>query len=80
MDRAQSHTPTVSTTFVLVFFILTTLFVATSSAYLFGPGKYCEVVVFDRWAACYLVSGPYITYIASDVKSELLRYKLRHSS
>jgi len=77
MARTQSHTPTVSAIFVLGFCILASLFVATASAYLFGPGKYCGVVVFDRWGTCYLVSGPYINYVASDVKSGLFPYKGR---
>jgi hypothetical protein len=75
MARTQSHTPTVSATFTLKFCFLASLFVATASAYLFGPGKYCGVVVVDRWGTCYLVSGPYVNYVASDVKSGLLRYK-----
>jgi hypothetical protein len=75
MAHTQSHTPTVSAIFVLGFCILASLFVATASAYLFGPGKYCGVVVFDRWGTCYLVSGPYVNYVASDVKSGLLLYK-----
>ncbi|HKW64449.1 MAG TPA: hypothetical protein VJN89_17995 [Candidatus Acidoferrum sp.] len=40
-----------------------------------GPGKYCGVVVFDRWDACFLLSGPYITYISEKVKEELRPYK-----
>ena len=75
MARTQSHTRTVSAIFVLGFCIFATLFVATASAYLFGPGKYCGVVVFDRWGTCYLVSGRYVNYVASDVKSGLLPYK-----
>jgi hypothetical protein len=75
MARTQSHTPTVSAIFTLGFCFLASLFVATASAYLFGPGKYCGVVVVDRWGTCYLVSGPYVNYVASDVKSGLLPYK-----
>jgi hypothetical protein len=76
MVRAQSHAPKF-TAIVLGCCILATLFAVTASAYLFGPGKYCGVVVFDRWGTCYLVSGPYINYVASNVKSELLPYKGR---
>lgn len=36
-----------------------------------GPGKYCGVVVFDRWGTCFLLSGPYITYISEKVKDKL---------
>ena len=39
-----------------------------------GPGKYCGVVVFDRWDTCFLLSGPYITYISDTVKNELRPY------
>src|ERR1700686_241646 len=71
MARTQSHTPTVSAIFALGLCFLASLFVATASAYLFGPGKYCGVVVVDCWGTWYLVSGPYINYVASDVKSGL---------
>ena len=77
MARTKSHTPTVFAILALGFCMLASLFVATASAYLFGPGKYCGVVVFDRWGTCYLVSGPYVNYVASDVKSGLLPYKGR---
>lgn len=39
-----------------------------------GPGKYCGVVVFDRWDTCFLLSGPYITYVSERVKNELRPY------
>jgi hypothetical protein len=39
-----------------------------------GPGKYCGVVVFDRWDTCFLLSGPYITYISENVKNGLRPY------
>src|SRR5262252_6280352 len=39
-----------------------------------GPGKYSGVVVFDRWDTCFLLSGPYITYISDNVKNGLRRY------
>lgn len=39
-----------------------------------GPGKYCGVVVFDRWDTCFLLSGPYITYISGNVKNDLRPY------
>lgn len=39
-----------------------------------GPGKYCGVVVFDRWDTCFLLSGPYITYISDNVKNDLRPY------
>ena len=40
-----------------------------------GPGKYCGVIVFDRWDTCFLLSGPYITYISEKVKEDLRTYK-----
>jgi hypothetical protein len=75
MARTKSHTSTVSALFVLGLCFLASLFVANASAYLFGPGKYCGVVVFDRWGTCYLVSGGYVNYVASNVRSGLLPYK-----
>jgi len=39
-----------------------------------GPGKYCGVVIFDRWDTCFLLSGPYITYISEKVKNDLRPY------
>jgi hypothetical protein len=39
-----------------------------------GPGKYCGVVVFDRWDTCFLLSGPYITSISENVKNGLRPY------
>lgn len=50
-------------------------FIITAHAGLRGPGKYCGVVVFDRWDTCFLLSGPYITYISEGVKNELRPYK-----
>src|SRR5215472_3049724 len=40
-----------------------------------GPGKYCGVVIFDRWDTCFLFSGPYITYVSEKVKEDLRPYK-----
>src|SRR5579863_4568590 len=39
-----------------------------------GKGKYSGVVIFDRWDTCFLLSGPYITYISEAVKEELRPY------
>jgi hypothetical protein len=74
MIRTRSNAPKI-TAIVWGCCFLAGLFAVTASAYLFGPGKYCGVVVFDRWGTCYLVSGPYVNYVSSDVKSELLPYK-----
>jgi hypothetical protein len=49
-------------------------FVMLAHAGIRGPGKYCGVVVFDRWDTCFLLSGPYITYISENVKNELRPY------
>lgn len=75
MGRADSNTSPVFAGFVLGICVLAAVLASPASAYLFGPGKYCGVVVFDRWGTCYLLSGPYINYVASDVKSALARYK-----
>jgi hypothetical protein len=40
-----------------------------------GPGKYSGVVIFDRWDTCFLLSGPYITYVSEKVKENLRAYK-----
>jgi hypothetical protein len=49
-------------------------FALLANAGLRGPGKYSGVVVFDRWDTCFLLSGPYITYIAASAKNELRPY------
>ncbi len=36
-----------------------------------GPGRYCGVVVFDRWDNCTLYSGIYVMYIDESVKASL---------
>src|SRR5467141_4186145 len=54
--------------------LLTIGFALLANAGLRGPGKYCGVVVFDRWDTCFLLSGPYITYISENVKNELRPY------
>lgn len=40
-----------------------------------GPGKYCGVVIFDRWGACTLYSGTYVMYISENVKAQLRPYE-----
>jgi len=40
-----------------------------------GPGKYSGVVIFDRWDTCFLLSGPYITYVSEKVKETLRPYR-----
>ena len=39
-----------------------------------GRGKYSGVVIFDRWDTCFLLSGPYVTYISNSVKEGLRPY------
>jgi hypothetical protein len=66
----------VSQTFcVLILCILAGELLFTAHAGIRGPGKYCGVVVFDRWDTCFLFSGPYITYISENVKNGLRTYK-----
>lgn len=60
---------------LLLLGLLSSEFVITTRAGLRGIGKYCGVVVFDRWDTCFLLSGPYITYISESVKNELRPYK-----
>jgi len=60
---------------VVVICALAWSFILTAKAGLRGPGKYCGVVIFDRWDTCFLLSGPYITYISDAVKNELRPYK-----
>jgi len=50
------------------------LCVASSHAGLRGPGKYCGVIIFDRWDTCFLLSGHFIMYISESAKSELRPY------
>lgn len=65
---------------VRLFYLVTLLLFAcggvlVTHAGIRGPGKYCGVVVFDRWDTCFLLSGHYITYISDAVKDELRPYK-----
>lgn len=60
--------------FVLIV-LITALGIITAQAGLRGPGKYCGVVIFDRWDTCFLLSGPFITYISEAAKSELRPYQ-----
>jgi len=47
---------------------------ATVHAGMRGKGKYSGVVIFDRWDTCFLLSGPYMTYISDAVKEQLRPY------
>jgi hypothetical protein len=39
-----------------------------------GPGKYCGVVIFDRWDSCILYSSIYVMYVSEKVKEQLRPY------
>jgi hypothetical protein len=60
---------------LLLIAVLACGFIVRAYGGLRGSGKYCGVVVFDRWDTCFLLSGPYITYISEGVKNELRPYK-----
>lgn len=49
-------------------------FINTADAQL-HTRQYSGVVIFDRWDSCYLMSGPYITYISKSVKEALRPYE-----
>jgi len=74
MRRVASHKLTLQVHCLLLIGALACGFIVTTRAGLRGPGKYCGVVVFDRWDTCFLLSGPYITYISDGVKNELRPY------
>jgi len=38
------------------------------------PGKYCGVVIFDRWDGCTLYSGIYVMYVSEKTKEGLRKY------
>lgn len=54
--------------------LITCSLLFTVHAGLRGRGKYSGVVIFDRWDTCFLLSGPYITYISQAVKERLRPY------
>jgi hypothetical protein len=75
MRRVAPHKLTLQAQCLLLIGALACGFIITAHAGLRGPGKYCGVVVFDHWDTCFLLSGPYITYISDSVKNELRPYK-----
>jgi hypothetical protein len=76
MCPAGSRKVAVQALFVFALIVWASAFgIITAQAGLRGPGKYCGVVVFDRWDTCFLLSGPYITYISEGVKNELRKYQ-----
>jgi hypothetical protein len=58
----------------VAFIVLLAVAAAPLQAGMRGPGKYSGVVIFDRWDTCFLLSGPYITYISSSAKEKLRPY------
>ena len=60
---------------VVVIGVLACGLIVTARAGIRAPGKYCGVVVFDHWDTCFLLSGPYVTYISGKVKDDLRPYK-----
>ena len=61
--------------YILILGTLASGLIITADAGAREIGKYCGVVVFDRWDTCFLLSGPYITYVAERVKNKLRPYK-----
>jgi hypothetical protein len=72
--RVSTHKLTFQPTSLLLICTLASGFIITAHAGLRGPGKYCGVIVFDRWDTCFLLSGHFITYISDGVKNELRPY------
>src|SRR5262249_28977070 len=54
--------------------LVSLLLISSSFAGIRGPGKYCGVVIFDRWHACYIYSGVYLMYVSEGTKSRLRKY------
>lgn len=74
MRRSIHHKLTFQAICIGLLCVLAPGFILTAHAGLRGPGKYCGVIVFDRWDTCFLLSGHYITYISDSVKDELRPY------
>jgi hypothetical protein len=75
MSSVLSGKPTVRLCYFLTLAVLSCGFILVAHAGIRGPGKYCGVVVFDRWDTCFLLSGSYITYVSDSVKNDLRPYK-----
>ena len=74
MRRVAPHKLTFQALCIVSICVLASGFIITAHAGLRGPGKYCGVIVFDRWGTCFLLSGHFITYISDSVKNELRPY------
>ena len=75
MRRVSPYKLTFRPVCMLLICALASGFIITAHAGLRGPGKYCGVIVFDRWDTCFLLSGHVITYISDGVKNELRPYR-----
>jgi hypothetical protein len=75
MRYSLSHKPTVLAIYLVALFSIASVLAVTATGFLAGPGKYCGVVVFDRWGNCFLLEGRSIVYVAEKVKKDLLPYK-----
>ena len=74
MRSSVRQTLSFQAVFMGLFCALSSGFILTAHAGLRGPGKYCGIVVFDRWDTCFLLSGHFITYISDSVKNQLRPY------
>jgi len=72
---AQQRKPALLVLSFLAVCAIASLVGTTGAAYLASPGKYCGVVVFDRWGSCLLLGGPYVVHVSRKVSDDLLPYK-----
>src|SRR6266853_6150883 len=63
-----------STSKVLPSIICMMILTCPAQAGIRSAGKYCGVVVFDRWDGCILYSGVYVMYISEGSKEKLREY------
>jgi hypothetical protein len=75
MRRVVAHKLISQALSVILILALACGFIIAAHAGLRGPGKYCGVVVFDRWDTCFLLSGHFITYISEGAKNDLRPYR-----
>ena len=70
LSRTATSIPQLAAIAINLLFVIST----TVHAGMRGSGKYSGVVIFDRWDTCFLLSGPYMTYISEAVKEQLRPY------
>lgn len=75
MPRITHHRHVLPTLWIVLPVVLCCGFIVTAHAGIRGPGSIVAWLFFDRWDTCFLLSGPYITYISESVKEELRPYK-----